>query len=124
MNRNKIIVVSLCYARHSNRLFKKLYEKAEQHSNLHLLIVDNTNGKDNDLPGLINIYDNVSLIFSSGEDRQRSISHSIALDKGLKFGDSEELQSVHQKEKKYGHKEIIIGNWLKKANKREKVILA
>ena len=84
MNSITILVVSFFSARHINRLFKNLYEKAEQPSNLHFLIVDNTNGKDNDLPGLINIYDNVSLIFSSGEDRQRSISHSIALDKGLK----------------------------------------
>ena len=79
-----ILVVSFFSFRHINRLFKNLYEKAEQPKNINFLIVDNTNGKDKDLPGLMNIHENVSLIFSSGENRQRSISHSIALDKGLK----------------------------------------
>ena len=47
-----------------------------------------------------------------------------ALDQGVNFWDTAELYSVPPKEKTYGHTEIIIGNWFKKSNKREKVILA
>ena len=47
-----------------------------------------------------------------------------ALDKGVNFWDTAELYSVPPKEETYGHTEIIIGNWFKKSNKRDKVILA
>ena len=48
----------------------------------------------------------------------------FALDQGVNFWDTAELYSVPPKEKTFGHTEIIIGNWFKKTNKREKVILA
>ena len=47
-----------------------------------------------------------------------------ALDMGVNFWDTAELYSVPPKKETYGHTEVIIGNWFKKSNKREKVILA
>ena len=47
-----------------------------------------------------------------------------ALDQGVNFWDTAELYAVPPKEETYGHTEIIIGNWFKKSNKRDKVILA
>ena len=47
-----------------------------------------------------------------------------ALDQGVNFWDTAELYSVPPKEKTFGHTEIIIGNWFKKTNRRDKVILA
>ena len=49
---------------------------------------------------------------------------NYALDQGVNFWDTAELYSVPPKEKTFGHTEIIIGNWFKKTNKRDKVILA
>ena len=48
----------------------------------------------------------------------------FALDQGVNFWDTAELYSVPPKEETFGHTEIIIGNWFKKRNKREKIILA
>ena len=48
----------------------------------------------------------------------------FALDQGVNFWDTAELYSVPPKEETFGHTEIIIGNWFKDRNKREKVILA
>jgi len=47
-----------------------------------------------------------------------------ALDQGVNFWDTAELYSVPPKKETFGHTEIIIGNWFKNSNKREKVILA
>jgi len=47
-----------------------------------------------------------------------------ALDQGVNFWDTAELYSVPPKKETFGHTEIIIGNWLKNSNKREKIILA
>ena len=47
-----------------------------------------------------------------------------ALDKGVNFWDTAEIYSVPPKEKTFGHTEEIIGNWFRKSNKRDKVILA
>ena len=84
MNGVTVIVTSFFSSKHISRLFKNLYEKADQPERLHFLIVDNTNGKDKNISSIINNYDNSNLVLSSGENRQRSISHSIALDRGLK----------------------------------------
>ncbi len=48
----------------------------------------------------------------------------FALDQGVNFWDTAELYSVPPKEETFGHTEIIIGNWFKERNKREKIILA
>ena len=47
-----------------------------------------------------------------------------ALDQGVNFWDTAELYAVPPKEETFGHTETIIGNWFKKTNKRDKVILA
>ncbi len=47
-----------------------------------------------------------------------------ALDKGVNFWDTAELYSIPPKKETFGHTEIIIGNWIKKSNKRDKIILA
>jgi len=49
---------------------------------------------------------------------------NYALDQGVNFWDTAELYSVPPKEKTFGHTEIIIGNWFKKTNRRDKIILA
>ncbi len=48
----------------------------------------------------------------------------FALDQGVNFWDTAELYAVPPKKETYGHTEIIIGNWLKKTKKRDKIILA
>ena len=48
----------------------------------------------------------------------------FALDHGVNFWDTAELYSIPPKEETFGHTEIIIGNWLKKNHKRDKIILA
>ena len=47
-----------------------------------------------------------------------------AIDQGVNFWDTAELYAVPPREETFGHTEIIIGNWFKKTNKRDKVILA
>ena len=47
-----------------------------------------------------------------------------ALDQGINFFDTAELYAVPPRKETYGHTESIIGNWLEKTKKREKVILA
>ena len=48
----------------------------------------------------------------------------FALDHGVNFWDTAEIYSIPPKEETFGHTEIIIGNWLKKNHKRDKIILA
>ena len=48
----------------------------------------------------------------------------FALDQGVNFWDTAELYSVPPKKETFGHTEIIIGNWFKKKQNREKIILA
>ena len=48
----------------------------------------------------------------------------FALECGVNFWDTAELYSVPPKEETFGHTEMIIGNWFKKNNNREKIILA
>tara|TARA_B100001540_G_scaffold302719_1_gene310541 strand:- start:340 stop:1377 length:1038 start_codon:yes stop_codon:yes gene_type:complete len=47
-----------------------------------------------------------------------------SLDNGVNFWDTAELYAVPPKEDTFGHTEIIIGNWLQKRKKRDKIILA
>ena len=47
-----------------------------------------------------------------------------ALDSGVNFWDTAEIYSIPPKAATFGHTELIIGNWFKKKNKRDKVILA
>ena len=48
----------------------------------------------------------------------------FSLDQGVNFWDTAELYAVPPKAETFGHTEIIIGKWLKKSQKRDKVILA
>ncbi len=47
-----------------------------------------------------------------------------ALDKGINFWDTAEIYSIPPREETFGKTEEIIGNWLSKNNKRDKIILA
>ena len=47
-----------------------------------------------------------------------------ALDRGVNFFDTAELYAVPPRAETYGYTEKIIGNWFKKTNKRDSVILA
>ena len=47
-----------------------------------------------------------------------------AIDQGVNFWDTAEIYSIPMREETYGETERIIGNWFKKTNKRNKVILA
>ncbi len=47
-----------------------------------------------------------------------------ALDNDVNFWDTAELYAVPPKAETFGHTEIIIGNWLEKRKKRDKVVLA
>ena len=49
---------------------------------------------------------------------------NYALDQGVNFWDTAEIYSVPPKEETYGDTEVIIGNWFKKTQKRDQVILA
>ncbi len=48
----------------------------------------------------------------------------FALDHGVNFWDTAELYSIPPKKETFGHTEIIIGNWLKRNIRRDKIILA
>ena len=47
-----------------------------------------------------------------------------ALDQGVNFWDTAELYAIPPKKETYGKTEEIIGNWLKKNNKRKDIIIA
>ena len=47
-----------------------------------------------------------------------------ALDQGVNFWDTAEIYSVPPREETFGYTETIIGNWLEKTKKRDKVVLA
>ena len=47
-----------------------------------------------------------------------------ALDHGVNFWDTAEIYSIPMRKETYGETERIIGNWFKKTNKREKVVIA
>ena len=91
LNLEKITVVFVSFrsSDHLNRLFSNLIEKADSPEIIKFLIVDNTNGEDENLPTSIPDNLNYSIIPNEGEGLQRSISHSSALDKGLKNSETE-----------------------------------
>ena len=47
-----------------------------------------------------------------------------ALEQGVNFWDTAEIYSIPPKQETFGDTEVIIGNWLEKTGKRDKVILA
>lgn len=62
-----------------------------------------------------------------GEQNTEAEAHSqldFALDKGVNFIDTAEMYSTPSRAETYGLSERIIGNWLKKQNNREDLVLA
>ena len=47
-----------------------------------------------------------------------------ALDHGVNFWDTAEIYSIPMRKETYGETERIIGNWFKKTNRRDKVVIA
>tara|TARA_A100001015_G_scaffold297103_1_gene378192 strand:+ start:343 stop:1251 length:909 start_codon:yes stop_codon:yes gene_type:complete len=81
-----ITIISVSYKSgiHLRRLFKNLYDKAENKQKLKFLVIDNTNGADQELNTLLPRYLNISIVKNDGSYSQRSISHASGLDVGLK----------------------------------------
>ena len=84
-----ILSVSFYSYSHLKRLFENIMNKASNPSRIKFVIVDNTNGKDTKLEELEYLDGNISILKNNGEGLQRSISHAYALDKGLKYVDTE-----------------------------------
>ncbi len=62
-----------------------------------------------------------------GEQNTEAEGHAqidMALDYGVNFLDTAELYSVPAREETYGSTERVIGSWLKKTGKRDKVVIA
>ena len=83
-----ILSVSFYSYSHLKRLFENLMSKARKPSQIKLVIVDNTNGKDTRLKELEYLASDINIIKNNGEGLQRSISHASALDKGLRYVDT------------------------------------
>ena len=88
-NKITIILVSYFSSKHIKRLVKNLVEKAENSERLNFLIVDNTNGQDRLIERYAQKYDNMDFLLNDGANKQRSISHASAIDKGLENSHSE-----------------------------------
>ena len=80
-----ILTVSFNSFLHLKRLFLNLIDKSERPSEIQFLVVDNTNDIDLELKDLHKMNLNIKIIPNNGTGRQRSISHSLALDIGLKY---------------------------------------
>tara|TARA_B100000287_G_scaffold421798_1_gene462953 strand:+ start:548 stop:1456 length:909 start_codon:yes stop_codon:yes gene_type:complete len=95
MNTNEqpkmITIISVSYksGEHLGRLFENLNVKAKCKQNLKYLVVDNTNGQDQQLKKILPENLDLTIIKNNGTDTQRSISHAIGLDAGLKRSDTE-----------------------------------
>ena len=85
-NKNLITILSVSYnsSHHLKRLYKNLLEKAGNPLNIQFIIIDNTNGKDSNLNDLVLKDSKIKIILNQGSKMQRSISHALALDIGLK----------------------------------------
>ena len=84
-----IISVSYNSGEHLGRLFDNLNVKAKHKKNLKYLVVDNTNGQDQQLKNFFPDNLDLTIIQNNGEGIQRSISHASGLDAGLKKSDTE-----------------------------------
>ena len=84
-----IISVSYNSGEHLGRLFDNLNVKAKHKKNLKYLVVDNTNGQDQQLKNFFPDNLDLTIIQNNGEGIQRSISHASGLDAGLKVSDTE-----------------------------------
>ena len=88
---NNITVISTSYfsGNHLCRLFNNLIDKSERQHRIHFLVIDNTNGEDDKLNNHLFDVLNLDIIINDGTRLQRSISHSVALDIGLKHSKSD-----------------------------------
>ena len=84
-----IISVSYNSGEHLGRLFGNLNIKAKHKKNLKYLVVDNTNGQDQQLKNFFPDNLDLTIIQNNGKGTQRSISHASGLDAGLKKSDTE-----------------------------------
>ena len=84
-----IISVSYNSGEHLGRLFDNLNVKAKYKKNLQYLVVDNTNGQDQQLKNFFPDNLDLTIIQNNGKGTQRSISHASGLDAGLKESDTE-----------------------------------
>jgi len=84
-----ILIVSYYSSKHLVRILNNLIEKAELPEQLQFLIVDNTNGLDPELKNLFIERNDLRILLNDGSKKQRSISHSNALDLGLSHCNSE-----------------------------------
>ena len=66
-----ILSVSFYSYSHLKRLFENLMNKARKPSQIRLIIVDNTNGKDTELRELDNLDSDINIILNNGEGLQR-----------------------------------------------------
>ena len=79
-----ILTVSYNSFSHLKRLFLNIRSKSKCPQEIKFLVVDNTNGLDVALDNLFELNLEIKIIKNSGSGMQRSISHSSALDLGLK----------------------------------------
>ena len=88
---NNITVISTSYfsGNHLCRLFNNLIDKSDCQNRIHFLVIDNTNGEDDKLNNHLFDVLNLDIIINDGTRLQRSISHSVALDIGLKYSKSD-----------------------------------
>jgi len=79
-----VLSVSFNSSFHLNRLFSNLIGKAHQPDKIQFLVVDNTNGEDEELSCSFDESLEIKIIKNDGQNRQRSKSHASALDIGIK----------------------------------------
>ena len=84
-----IISVSYKSGEHLGRLFENLNMKAKNKQNIKYLVVDNTNGQDQQLKSILPENLDLTIIQNNGKGTQRSISHASGLDAGLERSDTE-----------------------------------
>jgi hypothetical protein len=69
-------------------LVQNLCDKAARPELLRFLVIDNSNGKDDELPSVISEDVNIEIRSFSGEGLQRSVAHASALNIGMKYLDA------------------------------------
>ena len=79
-----VLSTSFRSGEHLSRLFDNLRMKAGNPQALQFVVVDNTNGQDEELKGLFSNDIEIQFVMNDGLGLQRSISHANALDHGIK----------------------------------------
>ena len=84
-----VLSTSFRSGEHLSRLFDNLRMKAGNPQALQFVVVDNTNGQDEELKGLFSEDLEIQFVMNDGSGLQRSISHSSALDCGIQNCETE-----------------------------------